>query len=475
MVAASDAQAKMGITATNAQGQLLPLSNIIGQLQDKIKGMTTGQAIATLTAMGFTSASSKLVETIQAGPAAFDAATNSTNKAGSAQAAAAIQARTLGVEFKTLKATAEDVLTEFGQFLIPIVQTLGGAFVSATKFVLDHKDVLYTLGVLVGGFLTATIGAFAINTMASLVASIVRAGTTVTSFTGNLLGMGTSSEEASAETETLAGSSAELSGVVEGLTAATEQLVAATTQLAPAVATADAGLTEEAAAATEASAAMRTLAASQETAVGAMATTGTAAEGLAGKEEALAATSTETGVAMGEGGMAGGMAAGDAAGVGLTGVLGPLGLAVGAVTLGAVKLGDMLNNNTTPAFVKASDAADAMASSTLPDVTLKMQALTQAQKDDKVAMDQGGLSGQAAKVAYDGITSSINVLKGQAQQLTVNTQILSNNFGISRVKPTPWQTASDSTSVDRSPKPTSPPLPSKFSSLASRRMRLGPN
>ena len=220
--------------------------------------------------------------------------------------------------------------------------------------------------------------------------------------------------------------------MVEGLTAATEQLVAATTQLAPAVATADAGLTEEAAAAAEASTAMRTLAASQETAVGAMATTGTAAEGLAVKEEALAATSTETGVAMGEGGMAGGMAAGDAAGVGLTGVLGPLGLAVGAVTLGAVKLGDMLNNNTTPAFVKASDAADAMASSTLPDVTLKMQALTQAQKDDKVAMDQGGLSGQAAKVAYDGITSSINVLKGQAQQLTVNTQILSNNFGISK-------------------------------------------
>ena len=195
LTTASDAQAKMGITATNAQGQLLPLSNIIGQLQTKITGMSTGQAIATLTAMGFTSASSKLVETIQAGPGAFDAATNSTNKAGSAQQAAAIQARTLGVEFKTLKATAEDVLTEFGQFLIPIVQTLGGAFVSATKFVLDHKDVLYTLGVLVGGFLTATIGAFAINTMASLVASIVRAGTTVTSFTGNLLGMGTSSEE----------------------------------------------------------------------------------------------------------------------------------------------------------------------------------------------------------------------------------------------------------------------------------------
>lgn len=123
---AASAQAKMGISATTTSGQLKPMSAIIGELHDQIKGMTTAQAIAKLTADGFSNASAKLVATVQAGPAAYDKATAAVTKAGAAHAAAVIQSHTLSVEIKTIKAEAEDWATKLGEKLMPILGDLMG-------------------------------------------------------------------------------------------------------------------------------------------------------------------------------------------------------------------------------------------------------------------------------------------------------------------------------------------------------------
>jgi phage-related protein len=122
----AQAMQKMGINALTATGQLKPLKTIIGQLHTQITGMTKGQATAQLEADGFGSSAAKLVGVIQAGPAAFDKATASVSKMGSAHTAASKQSATLEVEFKTIKSAAEDWGTELGTDLMPVLKSLMG-------------------------------------------------------------------------------------------------------------------------------------------------------------------------------------------------------------------------------------------------------------------------------------------------------------------------------------------------------------
>lgn len=132
---ANEAQQKLGITVTNSQGQMLPFSTILGELHDKIEGMSTAQATATLTAMGFGSSAAKLVSTIQAGPAAFDAATASVTNQNTVSDAATTKSQTLAVQFDTLKATVVDFGTQIGEQLLPIIEQLMTVFDSLVPLV----------------------------------------------------------------------------------------------------------------------------------------------------------------------------------------------------------------------------------------------------------------------------------------------------------------------------------------------------
>lgn len=153
---ASQAQEKMGVTAVDASGHMLPLGNIIGQLQTQIKGMGTAQAIAQLTADGFSGASAKLVGVIQAGPAAFQKATAAVVGSNSAHAAAERQAATLKDQLETLKAAAEDYATKLGEVLIPKIQ-------SVISFFEKHKAIAEVLAGIIGGVLVVAIGAWGVS------------------------------------------------------------------------------------------------------------------------------------------------------------------------------------------------------------------------------------------------------------------------------------------------------------------------
>jgi Phage-related minor tail protein len=122
---AGDAAAKMGVQVTNTKtGALLPTSQIIGELHDKLKDMSTAQATATLSAMGFGTSAAKWVGIIQAGSPAFDKATEAANKHGAVLKAAGVEAATFHVEIKTLLAELEDFGTRLGTELMPIMEDL---------------------------------------------------------------------------------------------------------------------------------------------------------------------------------------------------------------------------------------------------------------------------------------------------------------------------------------------------------------
>lgn len=213
------AQKAAGVSFETSKGQLKPFGDIVAQVSPLIKGMGDAQATATLQSLGFGSSSAKLVSTIQAGPAAFQAAVDSTTKQGSASAAAAKQAQTFSVEMKTLGATFEDIVTKIGQYLIPIVTKLGKIFLEVTNYVLKHKDLLIALGVVIGTVLTTIIGVFVVNKMAAFGKSFMEAGQNVEKFVAKLF---TSSQAAAA-------TSAETAASVEGVAASAESTSATTT------------------------------------------------------------------------------------------------------------------------------------------------------------------------------------------------------------------------------------------------------
>jgi hypothetical protein len=159
--------ANMGITVINAQGKFVGMSSVIGQLHDKIQGETQAQQLATLTTDFGAASASKMLSVVLAGPKAYDAATAAVTKSGSAHAAAAKEAGTFEVQLKTLLASADDLLTKFGSFLIPILEVVAKVFLSLTDILLKHKMMMVVLA--------GVIFAALVPAMASMVTGIAAA------------------------------------------------------------------------------------------------------------------------------------------------------------------------------------------------------------------------------------------------------------------------------------------------------------
>lgn len=123
---AGNATKRLGFNVETATGQLLPMNEIIGKLHDQIKGMGDAQATATLSADGFGSSAARWVKIVQAGPDAFNKATEAVQKHNAVVKAAEEQEKTFSVAFKTLRSDAEDVAIEFGQEIAPVFQDVAG-------------------------------------------------------------------------------------------------------------------------------------------------------------------------------------------------------------------------------------------------------------------------------------------------------------------------------------------------------------
>ena len=168
--AVTKAQKDMGVSFLNSKGGLDDLSTIFTELQPKLADMTATQAAATLKTLGFGSASVKLAETIQAGPAALAKYTAQVSAAGSAHAAAGKNADTMEGSEKRLQSGVEDLLTSLGQKLTPALTGVMNAVTNVVTW-FDKNKAATTALVGVVGTLAVIMTAYAIKTAATAVAT----------------------------------------------------------------------------------------------------------------------------------------------------------------------------------------------------------------------------------------------------------------------------------------------------------------
>ena len=234
--AAIDAQ---GIATVDASGKFVGWSKIIDELQPKFKHMTELQQIAYATTLFGAGAAKQLTKVIDSGSESYKRATDAVAKQGSAQKAAAIQNQTFSNQLRLLKSTVDDLFIQFGSILIPILVKVGKAFAAVTLYVVHHKALLYSLGILIGGFLATVIGVFVVNKMVAFGKSFVSAGEaviglvkklpffsdavvaagdeTVTSAEEQATAMDDSATSIETSTQTISTAVGDLAGVLDGL------------------------------------------------------------------------------------------------------------------------------------------------------------------------------------------------------------------------------------------------------------------
>jgi TP901 family phage tail tape measure protein len=436
--AVENAQKLMGISVFDASGQFVGMGNLITQLQPKLAGMSEEQQLAALKAIGMGTANKALLTTILAGPDAFEKATQSASKMGNAHEAAEKQSQTLEHELATMKATVTDLATNFGEELIPKLDGALHVTEESVNWMEKHKTVAEALGIAIGTFLAGAVAVYTVNMVSGMIASTKSALTSIGLLSG-------ATDEQTTKTGQLSAAVTEQSTSTDAGTASTDRLSAAVEQLTTV-------LTPAAEAGTEAATSADLVASSFDNA-GSSATTAAAEIGsydeavsgagaksltAAGEMDTLGASAEGAGAKMsiageaaGAEGMAGGMTAGGEAAAGLAGPLAAVAAAAAVVTLGAVALGNAISKGST-GFQDAANSAAGLADSTLPQMTLKMAALTAAQDKYSQSLNVGGTAGTIAKVAYEQLGEQIDILKGKHAQLTSNLQILNTNFGISK-------------------------------------------
>lgn len=152
---------ELGVSVTNSQGKFIGMGALIDQLRPKLERLTQSSQENALTALFGSSAWEVMGQIIGAGVPKFDQATGAATKLGTAHSAAEKQAHTFQGQMKILGATLEDVATKIGNFLIPIIQTLGGSLASAIQWLEKGGTAADALGVVIAGTLGLAVAVFA--------------------------------------------------------------------------------------------------------------------------------------------------------------------------------------------------------------------------------------------------------------------------------------------------------------------------
>jgi TP901 family phage tail tape measure protein len=129
--------AAYGLSATNAKGQLTPMSDIIAGLAPKYATMTKAQQLATSEAIFGTAAAKGMTQVINAGAAAYDKARAAVTAHNAVSAAAAKQDATLSGQLKILKTDVIDVGTQLGTLLVPAITDVAHASLDLITKVID--------------------------------------------------------------------------------------------------------------------------------------------------------------------------------------------------------------------------------------------------------------------------------------------------------------------------------------------------
>lgn len=170
--AVQKAQEKLGLTFYNSQGQFVGFRGAIQELQPILAGHTQQEQIAILTQAGLGTSAKALLPVIDAGTSAWDKAAVSVSKAGAAHEAAEKSTDNLKGSVEKLKATADDLGTEFGEFLIPKLTELGDAIAKDINWFEKHKVAAEALAAVIATVLGGAIIAFVATKVESFVDGI---------------------------------------------------------------------------------------------------------------------------------------------------------------------------------------------------------------------------------------------------------------------------------------------------------------
>jgi hypothetical protein len=231
--AAKEAIDAQGISVETASGKFVGWASVITQLDEKMKGETQSQQLATL-ATGFgASANRKLLDVVLAGPAAYEKYTAQVSAAGSAHEAAEKHLKTFEDELKEVETKVEDEGVALGEWLIPKVELLAHDGLELFD-VLDHDKVLLVALAAGAVYAGAALGAFALDKIAGAVGWLEEMGTSAINAGAEMLGMdapfaAVATDEENAATQAAAMASAQAEATAS-MTSAMSDLAAAITE-----------------------------------------------------------------------------------------------------------------------------------------------------------------------------------------------------------------------------------------------------
>jgi TP901 family phage tail tape measure protein len=117
----------LGVKITDANGKMLPFSNIIGQLAEKTKKMSNAQKLAALSTIFGTEAASGMLTVVEAGPKKLNELTKSLENSGGASQKAAKQMKdNLKGSLEELQGAFETAQITIGNALAPAIQKVAG-------------------------------------------------------------------------------------------------------------------------------------------------------------------------------------------------------------------------------------------------------------------------------------------------------------------------------------------------------------
>ncbi|WP_100523412.1 phage tail tape measure protein [Mycobacteroides abscessus] len=120
---AKDALDKLGISVSDQNGNMKDLSQIIGEMSEKTKGMTEAERLATVAKISGVEASAAMLALMDAGQDAMESFTKELEQAGgTADRIAKQQLDNLNGRIVILKSGIEAVAITMGNFLIPYVE-----------------------------------------------------------------------------------------------------------------------------------------------------------------------------------------------------------------------------------------------------------------------------------------------------------------------------------------------------------------
>jgi len=197
------AMQQLGLQVYNSQGKFVGMGSVIDQLQPKLKAMTQQQQLQALSSVFGTSANKALLDTVLAGPAAWDKAQKAVMAHNAAEVAAAKQNQSLGRELDIVKAQVIDLGTKFGLALLPVLSAVGKAIGGVIDFFEHNKGAAIALGLAIAGPLAAAMTVFAVQSVGKAVQAVVGLGDKMLHLGSVFTGTAGAAEEQDASTSQL--------------------------------------------------------------------------------------------------------------------------------------------------------------------------------------------------------------------------------------------------------------------------------